>query len=570
MNAAFDRQVEQKLLRAYLAHLPQPYAELQGELIRCTCDDFRQLRLGGSILMKAHTTEWIVPWLERHGRQLRPAVGSSRIEALGRWWSWLFQHSLLDDNVLGCFYPCSRVLREQHPLVLWHNLQRPIACYLDERGARQAQTRRKVRRLLTSFNVFLHRGRTESTDKALIDEARTIDWLRHLSATKCLHGVALVAATTNRFLRFLVETRRLDENPLMRLRRQSGALRWEDFVAGLVGLRNASRAPVIRRPRFVSFLAPSLAAFVDLKRALGRRYDASEAELQRFDRFVASCGGQNTTLTRELVDTWRQRLGHLKPGTRKQRIGLVRQFCRYLARQDPEAYVPEPTYGTGRADRFTPHIYTVAEFRRLLEAARHLPVRRSSLRARAVHTILLILYGTGLRIGEALCLRLRDVDLEADTLRIHDTKFFKSRVVPISESLREAIREYLDERLKSTASPDAFLFLNHRGDRYSSDKFGEIFRDLLVTAEVPWVYGHRPRVHDIRHTFAHNRVLRWYREGADLQAKLPLLATYLGHASVLSTQEYLKATPELLRQASTRFERSYGTVIDDHSNGGER
>ena len=218
----------------------------------------------------------------------------------------------------------------------------------------------------------------------------------------------------------------------------------------------------------------------------------------------------------------------------------------------------------------TPHIYTVAEFRRLLEAARQLPVRRSALRPRAAYTVLLILYGTGLRIGEALRLRLRDIDLETDTLMIRDTKFYKSRVVPITVSLREEIRDYLDERLKATASPDAFLFLNHRGDRYSSDKFSEIFRDLLVTAKVPWRYGHRPRVHDIRHTFAHNCVLRWYREGADLQAKLPLLATYLGHVSVLSTQEYLKATPELLRQASARFESSYGTVIDDHNNGENR
>ena len=570
MNATFDLRAEKDLLDKYLAHLPQAEAKRQGELIRRTCDDFRRLRLGESILVMAHTTEWILPWLERFGCQLRAPVRSSHIEALGRWWGWLFQHSLLDDNVLGCFYPCSQVLRQQQPLVLWQNLQRPIACYLEERGPRQTQTRRKARRLLTNFNVFLHRGRTAPTDQALIDESRTIDWLRQLSATRCLHTLALVAATTNRFLRFLVDTRRLDENPLMRLRRQSSAPRWETFLAGLLGVQNASLAPAIPRPRFVSFLAPELAAFVDLKRALGRRYETSEAELQRFDRFVASCGGQSTTLTQELVDAWTQRIGHLKPRTRKKRIGLVRQFCLYLARQDPKAYVPEPARGTGRTAQFTPHIYTVAEFRRLLEAARHLPARRGSLRPRAVYTALLILYGTGLRIGEALRLRLRDVDLETDTLVIRDTKFFKSRVVPISESLREAIREYLSERLKATASPDAFLFLNHRGDRYSSDKFGEVFRDLLVTAEVPSVYGQRPRVHDIRHTFAHNCVLRWYREGADLQAKLPLLATYLGHASVLSTQEYLKATPELLRQASARFERSYGTVIDDHRNGENR
>ena len=570
MNGTFDLHTEQELIGSYLAHLPQPRAERQGGLIGRICDDFRQFRPGESILAQAHTTEWILPWLEGPGVQLRPAARSSHVEALGRWWGWLFQHSLLDDNVLDCFYPCSQVLRHKAPLVLCQNLQRPIACYLEERGPRQPQQRRKIRRLLTNFNVFLHRSGTEPTDRAPIDERRTIDWLRQLGATRSLHSLALAAAATHGFLRFLVDKHHLDENPLLRLRSQYSAPRWDDFLAGLLGLQGASLVPAVHRPRFVSALAPQLAAFVDLKRALGRRYQAAVTELQRFDRFLASCCGQSTTITQQTVDAWSNRMGHLKPCTRKKRMGLVRQFCLYLARQDPLAYVPEPARVNVRTPQFTPHIYTVAEFRRLLEAARQLPVRRSALRPRAAYTVLLILYGTGLRIGEALRLRLRDIDLETDTLMIRDTKFYKSRVVPITVSLREEIRDYLDERLKATASPDAFLFLNHRGDRYSSDKFSEIFRDLLVTAKVPWRYGHRPRVHDIRHTFAHNCVLRWYREGADLQAKLPLLATYLGHVSVLSTQEYLKATPELLRQASARFESSYGTVIDDHNNGENR
>ena len=226
-----------------------------------------------------------------------------------------------------------------------------------------------------------------------------------------LHRLPHIGNPANGFLRFLVDTRRLDENPLMRLRRQYSAPRWEDFLAGLLGLHNASLVPAIPRPRFVSSLAPQLAAFVDLKRAMGRRYQTSEAELQRFDRFLASCGGQSTALTQQMVDAWTQRCGHLKPPTRRHRIGLVRQFCLYVARQDPTAYVPEPARSNGKPAQFTPHIYTVAEFRRLLEAARSLPARRGSLHPSAVHTVLLILYGTGLRSGEALRLRLRDVDL---------------------------------------------------------------------------------------------------------------------------------------------------------------
>jgi integrase len=180
-----------------------------------------------------------------------------------------------------------------------------------------------------------------------------------------------------------------------------------------------------------------------------------------------------------------------------------------------------------------------------------------------IYTVLLILYATGMRIGEALRLRLQDVDLESGTLLVRDSKFFKSRVVPISASLAEAIRKYLLERLKAAASPEAFLFLNHRSRPYSPDKFAQIFRGLQVTAGIPRVPGQRgPRVHDIRHTFAVNCLLRWYREGADLEAKLPLLATYMGHVDIFSTQDYLNATPELLEEASKRFQKSYGSLIN--------
>lgn len=571
MNVIFDLRTEQNLLTEYLGHLFQPVSERQGERIRRTCDDFRRMQLGESVLVKAHTTEWILLWRESFGAQVKPVVRISRMEALGRWWAWLFQQSFLDDNVLACFYPCSHVLREKNPLVLRRNLQRPIASYLEERGPRQPETRRKVLRLLLNFNVFLHREGTDNSDSALIDEKRIISWLRQLSETKCLHSLALAAGTTNGFLRFLVDSGHIDANPLTGLRKRYKTRRWEDFLAGLLEFRNAGLEPAVVNPRFVSSLAPHLQAFVDLKRAMGRRYESSEANLQRFDRFVADFSGQSTAVTKEIVDAWVKSMGRLKLGTRKKLLGLVRQFCLYLSRHDPNAYVPKADLVKGRSPEFTPHIYTVEEFRGLLKAAQSMPARPGSLRPKTVYTTLLILYGTGLRIGEALRLRLRDVDVEKCALVIRDTKFFKSRIVPISVSLSEAIAGYLNERLKATSSPEAFLFLNHRGGRYSTDKYAEIFHALLVTAKVKWASNqHRPRVYDIRHTFAHRCVLRWYREGADLQAKLPLLATYMGHVSVLSTQQYLKATPESLRAAGTQFERSYGAVVDFESNGGNR
>ena len=145
---------------------------------------------------------------------------------------------------------------------------------------------------------------------------------------------------------------------------------------------------------------------------------------------------------------------------------------------------------------------------------------------------------------------------------IHETKFFKTRIVPFSKSVAQVIREYLELRLQAAASPDAYLFLNYKRRPYSVDKFAEYFATILEMAGVPRVpRDRRPRVHCIRHTHAVTRLLRWYREGANVQAKLPLLATYLRHVDVLSTQVYLQSTAELLRAASERFHGRYGALI---------
>jgi integrase len=211
---------------------------------------------------------------------------------------------------------------------------------------------------------------------------------------------------------------------------------------------------------------------------------------------------------------------------------------------------------------FKAYVYSPDEYRALLRAALALPSPRATLRPKVFYTVLLLLYATGLRIGEALRLRLRDVDLDRSTLLIRETKFLKSRVVPFPPALADALRAYLKERLAAATGPDAPLFISHARRPYSVDKFSEVFRTLLVAAGIPTTpHPQRPRVYDIRHTFALTRVLHWYREGADLQAKLPLLATYMGHVDVLSTQVYLTSTAELLREASQRFERAFGGVF---------
>jgi integrase len=188
---------------------------------------------------------------------------------------------------------------------------------------------------------------------------------------------------------------------------------------------------------------------------------------------------------------------------------------------------------------------------------------RFALQRETLRTIVLLLYSTGLRAGEVSRLCIGDVDLAARTLFVRETKFFKSRLVPISESLAVELATYLEKRgALAATSPRAPFFISRCRRSIPPRNLSFVFHELVKSAGIAArPGGHGPRLHDLRHTFAVRRVLGWYRAGADVTVKLPLLATYLGHGNVLSTHVYLTATAELLREASGRFERAYGSLV---------
>jgi integrase/recombinase XerD len=240
---------------------------------------------------------------------------------------------------------------------------------------------------------------------------------------------------------------------------------------------------------------------------------------------------------------------------------VVRQFCVFRARANPLEFIPDPLMCPRVISRFHPYIYSDQEIRALLTAAAHLD---GDLRPHTYLTLLLVLYTTGIRIGEALHLQLGDVDDDRAVLHVRAGKFRKGRLLPISAGLLVRLDQYREHRRRVGASvaPDASLFWSPRGGPYSLIGAQNGLKLLLRAAcgKRPG-RGTGPRVHDIRHTFAVHRLLRWYREGMDVQAKLPLLATYLGHCSFLSTQCYLTATPELLAEASHRFHEGFGALV---------
>lgn len=200
-----------------------------------------------------------------------------------------------------------------------------------------------------------------------------------------------------------------------------------------------------------------------------------------------------------------------------------------------------------------PHIYTREEIHRLLEATDSYRKWVWQLEPQTLRTLLLLLYGAGLRVSEALALDQGDVDLGAFLLTVRETKFYKTRFVPISKELSQALADYRSQRPHSTDSSQPF-FTGKSGARVLYKTVSHAFRSLRKWAGVHRQDGrYQPRIHDLRHSFAVHRLVSWYQSGADVQKLLPHLATYLGHANLASTQFYLTMTPELLEAASERF-----------------
>ena len=242
--------------------------------------------------------------------------------------------------------------------------------------------------------------------------------------------------------------------------------------------------------------------------------------------------------------------------TASQKWATLRGFYRFaLARQITTAS-PLPVRMPRASQRLVPYIYTDVELHILIQAAGLLPL--SKLQPHTMQAILFLLYGAGLRIGEAVRLAMTDVDLINRVLSIRLSKFYKNRLVPIGEDLAFALQSYASTRrcLGHSDADDASFLVDDKGEPISAQLADQSFRRLCRAAKIHREDGGRfqPRLHDLRHSFAVHRLVAWYKAGANVNMMLPRLSTYLGHVQVSYTQRYLTMTPELLQQASVRFE----------------
>ena len=316
-------------------------------------------------------------------------------------------------------------------------------------------------------------------------------------------------------------------------------------------------------------LSSSMRRYVELKQALGRGFAKERRVLESIEEFMTDTGA--VAWTQGIFEEWCRTSAHLSPTVRRDRMRIVRNFCLYLQRTEPACFVPDRDDFPRPHQPVRPHLFTDAEIIRLLQAAGELkPVPRTPLRPQVFRLALVLLNTTGMRRGELAHLTIADYDQRTRSLLVRESKFSKSRYLPLSIDASQEVEAYLSTRQQRHFPMDADspLLWNSYCNGYSGCGLGDGIRELVRQTGIRTSGGRLPRVHDMRHSFAIRVLLRWYKAGVDVQVKLPALATYMGHVSIASTEYYLPFVAELAAAASNRFADRYGTLVQSFSHGG--
>jgi integrase len=323
---------------------------------------------------------------------------------------------------------------------------------------------------------------------------------------------------------------------------------------------------------FHSLLGQALQAYIDYKRALGRKFVTEARALRLFDRFLlAQAIGELAALTPALIDTFLASRPRTKPRSFNHLLGVIRGFFDWMVTQQRLASSPVRTQARRCLAQPRPFLFTPEQFRRLLSSTAQLPDDGRARHRAAVYSLIFsLMYGLGLRVGEVTRLRYQDVDPGRCLLVIRETKFGKSRLVPFGPRMGERITDYLRQRVEwygpwSSELP-LFSFRAAYTKPLRPETVSQTFHRLIPKLGVSIPTGlDPPRLHCLRHSFAVQTLLRWYRTDVDPGRRLFHLATFMGHASVESTAWYLTITDELLEEANRRFERFAAGITQETS-----
>lgn len=308
----------------------------------------------------------------------------------------------------------------------------------------------------------------------------------------------------------------------------------------------------------MSSLRTAAEDYLALRRSFGLKLEKAGGLLLEFIGYLEDAGA--TTITTDLAVAWATKPRDVDPGWWSQRLSVVRGFARHLQAIDPAVQVPPQGLLPRRARRATPFLFTPTDIDRVMSAAQTLT---PPLRAVTAHTLIGLLAATGMRLGEALGLDRDDVDLADRLITIRHAKRDKTRQLPLHPTVAAALHSYAHLRDDHIVRPTtaAFFVSTTAGGRLSQGFIHPVFRRLVHQAGLePRSERCRPRPHALRHSFAVNTLIGWYRDGGDIGARLPRLSAWLGHSDPADTYWYLEASPELLALAAQRLEDDLGTL----------
>ena len=303
-------------------------------------------------------------------------------------------------------------------------------------------------------------------------------------------------------------------------------------------------------------LTAAINDYVEMRQGLGFKLVQVEGLLKSFATFMDTQG--QSWVTTELTLQWALQPTGGQPAFWAKRLSAVRGFARYRSATDARTEIPDQGLLPNRPRRAKPHLYTEDEIANLLAAASALK-SDSGLRAQTHYCLFGLLAVTGLRISEAIGLERQDVDLQQGWLTVRGAKFGKSRLIAIHPSTRGVLERYVKARDAHFKTPVAANFLvSEQGKSLSGSTVRETFRQLSVQIGLRAPEDRTgPRLHDLRHRFATETLLRWYRSGEDIERRLPALSTFLGHSRTSDTYWYISACPELMGEAARRLEHRW-------------
>jgi site-specific recombinase XerD len=312
---------------------------------------------------------------------------------------------------------------------------------------------------------------------------------------------------------------------------------------------------------FQSDLALQMENFVRFKQLQGFDYTSQSRKLRHLDTFFYQHQHpHHSCLDQDSINAYISATAHLQANSRYNRLSLVREFSRYLHQFEPNSYILQ-TIPVKRPNLPRYYLYSQQDISALLRQAKTLtPI--DSIRPHCFHLLIGLLYVTGIRIDEALSFNINDVMLDQNRLFIRKGKFAKDRYLVLTESTALAVRDYFKLRISyGPCEKVEPFFISRSRKRLSYSSASQTFHKLIQHCGIGKNTTHPPRLHDLRHTFATNCLLRWYEQGDDVNAKLPILATYMGHVNIASTQIYLHISLQLLEKANSRFHQHFLSKI---------